>query len=565
MEYTKKRRVVANVESDLHDIYPHDLQIYEFPPRGEMTLEEFKQLGMERLKTLQYIESSGVRTDIKTVEERKQYLSTTLAKEGLKFFAHLLYGKGCKTTDTELQYRRKDHISHFILRLSYCRDPDRQAWFIQQETDLFKLRFSSLDKEGIEKLLTICKIDCQQITHEEKEKMREELHVSTAKITNIDTTDFYQVPFQKVTDLVRLRKVYVSEGIAYVPQADLVSLFVSYFRKHLNEAMPQARWCLANISEDERLITYFNSIHRTISETAQVIWTTETTPVDKLDELSRTSYPLCMRTLHEALRTHHHLRNSGRIQYGLFIKGIGVTLEDALHFWRSEFGKKLDMDKFDKQYAYSIRHTYGKEGKQTNYTPLGCLKIMSSAVGPGEYHGCPFKHMDNATLKQKLFGYGIPATGINDIAELAKEGNYLIACTKYFEILHNRLPDKAIVHPNGYFIESRAILTKDHPTETESKDKLSQSGRLADRVGTPNRTDRNTSTPSRSTATSLRNTATPPRNADTVSTPLRKTIRETASATPIRSVKATPKRIDSDLTANDIAKLVNDEDTWEDM
>lgn len=123
-----------------------------------------------------------------------------------------------------------------------------------------------------------------------------------------------------------------------------------------------------------------------------------------------------MRTLHDAVRTQHHLRNAGRIQYGLFIKGIGVTLEDALYFWKTEFTKKIDVGKFDKEYAYTIRHTYGKEGKQTNYTPLGCPKIISSAIGPGEYHGCPYKHMDNASLRQKLFNYGIPAASKNIVS-----------------------------------------------------------------------------------------------------------------------------------------------------
>lgn len=56
------------------------------------------------------------------------------------------------------------------------------------------------------------------------------------------------------------------------------------------------------------------------------------------------------------------------------------------------------------------------------------------------------------------------ASGVNEIADLSKDGHYLIACTTYFNVLHNRLPDKPIAHPNGYFIESRAILAKDNPT-----------------------------------------------------------------------------------------------------
>ena len=61
-------------------------------------------------------------------------------------------------------------------------------------------------------------------------------------------------------------------------------------------------------------------------------------------QLSRTSFPLCMRQLHTTLKTQHHLRHFGRQQFSLFLKGIGFSLEDALIFWRTEFTKKMDSD-----------------------------------------------------------------------------------------------------------------------------------------------------------------------------------------------------------------------------
>jgi hypothetical protein len=38
---------------------------------------------------------------------------------------------------------RKDHISHFVLRLAYCRTEDYRRWFLAQESELFRHR---LDK-----------------------------------------------------------------------------------------------------------------------------------------------------------------------------------------------------------------------------------------------------------------------------------------------------------------------------------------------------------------------------------------------------------------------------------
>lgn len=80
-------------------------------------------------------------------------------------------------------------------------------------------------------------------------------------------------------------------------------------------------------------------------------------------------YPICMRNLHKTLRRDKHLRHYGRLQYGLFLKGIGLDVDQALIFWRSAFANTSD-EKFRKEYQYNIRHSYGLEGGRRNYKPM---------------------------------------------------------------------------------------------------------------------------------------------------------------------------------------------------
>lgn len=50
---------------------------------------------------------------------------------------------------------------------------------------------------------------------------------------------------------------------------------------------------------------------------------------------------------------------------------------------------------------------------------------------------------------------------MTEILDLAKDGQYHLACAKYFEVMHNKPASKPLLHPNAYFAESRAILTED--------------------------------------------------------------------------------------------------------
>ncbi|CAI5532711.1 unnamed protein product [Closterium sp. Naga37s-1] len=217
-----------------------------------------------------------------------------------------------------------------------------------------------------------------------------------ARGTKVDELDS-MVPFEEVPDLVASRRVYLEKGFAFVPRDQLAAIVVGQFRAKLSKALvaTNRKW-LAHIQEDEqdRLTPVIEALSTRYlgpdfsqpGETAEV-------SLRDLDVVARQSFPLCMRHLFFKLREEHHLRHGGRMQLGLFLKGIGLRLEDALTFWRSEFSRKMGVERFDKEYAYAIRHNYGKEGKRTDYTPFSCVKVIMSTPGVGDHHGCPFKHL----------------------------------------------------------------------------------------------------------------------------------------------------------------------------
>lgn len=118
-----------------------------------------------------------------------------------------------------------------------------------------------------------------------------------------------------------------------------------------------------------------------------------------------------------------------------------------------------------------------------NYTPYSCMKIIFSSVGPGDAHGCPFKHSDVSSLRQQLLSYNIPVAGksllnfflpfiqkvyvmwlsscpgIQEVVDNVTRGHYQVACAKYFEITHRATIDSGVHHPNKYFEESQKVIS----------------------------------------------------------------------------------------------------------
>ncbi|XP_010178359.1 PREDICTED: DNA primase large subunit, partial [Mesitornis unicolor] len=129
---------------DRRDLYPHSLQFYLDPPTENISLVEFESFAVDRLRLLKVVENLGV-SYVKGSDVYKSKLESEIRK--------LKFPKYKALAEDDYETRRKDHISHFILRLAYCQSEDLRRWFLQQEMDLLRYRFNELTDSLRQKFL----------------------------------------------------------------------------------------------------------------------------------------------------------------------------------------------------------------------------------------------------------------------------------------------------------------------------------------------------------------------------------------------------------------------------
>ena len=390
-----------------------------------------------------------------------------------------------------------DNLSHFVLRLAYSKTEELRRWLITQESLLFKYRFDTEKEEVIsaflkENDLNYAPLDedelNQEINQDDDEDdglnefMSEERHVTVllkdllrqVPFSDIHQSIYYKVPFEDAIDLLRERKCFLKAGFAYVSRSNLSAIITTKFRTKFSQQLGLTCRAVSQIKQDVRIVPLLSMLSKQYITAGYKTTKIEgAVTKEQIPTLSERSFPLCMNNLQVALKNENHLKHGGRMQYGLFLKGIGLSLNDALAYWKTSFARRTPPEKFDKEYAYNIRHNYGKEGKRTTYTPYGCIKIIQGTPGPGDHHGCPFRQFEEATLRVKMKQKNFTQPQCDEVLSLVKGQHYQIACQRYYQYTHGGIAsDNHGVgqHPNSYFDASEAYWR-----EQEQGAKLTQS------------------------------------------------------------------------------------------
>uniref|UniRef100_A0A383W0Q7 DNA primase large subunit C-terminal domain-containing protein n=1 Tax=Tetradesmus obliquus TaxID=3088 RepID=A0A383W0Q7_TETOB len=467
-----------------------ELSMYKEVPTGEISLEEFEEYALDRLRVLKAIEEAKLRSKS---EDTIQADVETLLKKHMQ-------------GSSRQQTYRKDVLSHHILRLAYCRTADLRSWLLAQEALLFKFRFKALGRQQQVEFFSSMGLPYHAISDAEFEELAGQLaavlnacgewdkaKAVTSSSRRGDTHGlqdigragaaaaaaaaavasrplFYKVPFQAVPDLVGSRRVLLRAGQAYVGEDQVYSLVVGAFRSCLSASLAEAAraWGAFSAAEADRLAPLVDSLpSRSVygSDNRKV-------PVGEISAgqlaglVAGRHFPLCMSVMYERLASEHHLKHWGLQQFSLFLKSIGLPLEQALLFFRQQFAPRTPGDKFNKEYAYNVRYNYGQEGKRQDWSEWSCVKIINQEVGgacagAGECNGgCPYKTYSAEQLRAALSRLNCNDKVIREVVDKARGKHYQLACGLAFEGITGSPQETGINKPSEYYASSIELATQ---------------------------------------------------------------------------------------------------------
>ncbi len=381
-----------------------------------------------------------------------------------------------------------DMASHFLLALIMCKNESEMKWFIRQETKLYKARIDNHKKYNMYKILSILGVELSKFDFKkdnEEKLVNNILFRMQPTPKNPEAINIFFCKFEDALNLVPSHEFFLHKGNIYIPESDLHKLFMLVFQQKMEKTMSKIRTKTESIKKDRRIreiINIFEKEKDRISKEEAAKMEKEMPNDEKLrtmndiDNCSERCFPLCMNLIERHINQYSHLTHFGRLQYTLFLKGAGLPVDEALKFFQKKYEKKTPLDKFEKEYAYNIRHSYGLEGKRVSYTPYTCEKIINMNAPMGrECHGCPYKTYSAENLRKILSTCNLSPLDIEEIMSKKKNNEYQLACVKYFEAKFPKIQGEGIgIHPNKYFSSAMKILKNINNNKTKKEENIKE-------------------------------------------------------------------------------------------
>eukprot|EP01084_Bolivina_argentea_P117585 208794_1 len=320
-----------------------------------------------------------------------------------------------KLAENKLNNFTFDNYSHLLFRLAFCSSYDLQKWFIQQECAFWRIKYCKSNKKSKYKFLHNVSIANNDMNYKNYKqynyndlKQQNLTHKSPINLTPFNATEkwvpYHCVSFVDAMYLISTRRVYIQNGYAFVPNYLFYLVVEEKYRKFLKNKLQKIKamnlltdtflekhpkmkyeinkikhifngYVLQKISRGKYLGIGESFIFK-VKQSHKIVYDTIGLKYFKY-------FPFCMKLIYNELMTKKHIKNGGRLQLSLFLKGIGLSKNEALKFWI----------KYDKNanYNYDVKYRY----QQRDYSAHSCPTIIKTHTNIGDCNGCPFKRFEN--------------------------------------------------------------------------------------------------------------------------------------------------------------------------
>jgi DNA primase large subunit len=147
-----------------------------------------------------------------------------------------LQSNSAQVDDIAQEERRRDHYSHFILRLAFSKTEELRKRFSRLESMLFRIRYKTDDVQELSEFTNSVDFAWETVSEAERESLDEVLKAAMP-VKEEEVQEYFKVDWEQVPDLVEQRRVYLSEGMAYVPMKEQMTLVVTDFSSRLDTAL----------------------------------------------------------------------------------------------------------------------------------------------------------------------------------------------------------------------------------------------------------------------------------------------------------------------------------------
>jgi DNA primase large subunit len=379
-------------------------------------------------------------------------------------------------------------LGAYLLRLVAATNSRLESWLIESEGDLFERLYYDRT-ESKEQRIEIF----QHIFGQENVMRYEEFKRNMDEDNNEYLKELYQqyhrdrgrtrgdfllcVHFTQVPWMVSQRKGYLRKGWVISNESSFRGVLKKGFEKKLEQEITKAQELLGLREDIDGVVQL---LEQELSKHVQIRSQFSGGELEGEDIfLHPEVFPPCMLHLYSEFEQSGRLIHTSRLQLGFFLKKIGMSVDEQLHYW---YEKSVDnvgqsYSEFQRSAGYQIRHLYGLEGGKKDYNVPKCSTIASG-------YFCVFTHKSPASLltflknnyyvQKKQISFS--DSQLNPIITQSSN-NPTQACSSFFRLIYGQPLYRKIVHPlqwTRYALKREGLTSEDSSASKESKEEINQ-------------------------------------------------------------------------------------------